>query len=173
MKRTNAHNDGRDFQTEILTAAEEYRFRGFMRLRKADPPMRLAGGRVIMLENPWLDFGGAWTERGGRALFIEAKSTSTPVLPFDRDGGITEKQMDEISNWRLAGAVAFVLWRCPLGCALLTGRDLIDLRALAAAGSATRTLRWERVRDRSRIVQPGDRPEKVPWDFRKTMLELL
>jgi len=172
--RTNQNNDGRDFQAEIQRSANEYLYRGWMRLRKVDPPSRVIGGgagrRVIFLENPWLDFAGVWTERHGRAVFIEAKSTTEPKLAVDRDGGVTEKQADAIIHWRIAGAVAFVLWRCPNGCALLTGRDIADLRRRAQNGEGTRTLHFRDVRW---PVPRGDNQAKVPWDFRETMLESL
>lgn len=172
--RSNQANDGKDFEAEIKLCAAEYQFRGWLRLKKVDPPVRLLGGgqfrKVIFLENPFLDWTGCWTERGGRSVFIECKSTTGLALPFDRDGGVTSAQVTSIINWRLAGALAFVLWRTPEGVALISSRALVDLRRHAKAGERARTLRWADARIR---VAPGANPAKVPWDFLPVMREHL
>lgn len=174
--RSNQANDGKDFEAEIKLCAAEYQFRGWLRLKKVDPPVRTLGGgefrRVIFLQNPWLDFSGCWTERGGRALFIECKSTAEDKLSIGHKGGsgVTPDQISSMINWRLAGAVAFALWRCPSGVALLSARFLSDVVRRATAGNGTRTLHWADARVR---VAPGANPAKVPWDFLPVMREHL
>lgn len=113
--RSNFSNDGRGFQKELEATAGGYQTRRIATLRKVDPPTRVVGGgkfrRVIFLANPWLDFAGCWTLRGGRAIFVEAKSTATHRLPLGRSGGITEEQLVSIRTWKLAGAATGVLWQ--------------------------------------------------------------
>lgn len=113
--RSNAKNDGRGFQKELERTAGGYQSRRAATIRKVDPPTRIVGGkedrRVIFMANPWLDFAGAWTARHGRAIFLEAKSTSTHRLPFCRSGGLTTEQLATIKTWRLASAATAVLWQ--------------------------------------------------------------
>jgi hypothetical protein len=112
--RTNRSNDGRAFQKEIEITCGGYQSLRKATIRKVDPPTRLIGGgekrRVMFLANPFLDFCGSWTERHGRALFFEAKSTATHRLRLG-DGGLTYTQQDVLRNWRHACAATFVLWQ--------------------------------------------------------------
>lgn len=112
--RTNARNTGKSFEGLLETVCVHYAAKGIMRLKKVEPPTRIIGGghfkRIIFLPNPFLDFVGTWTERAGRAVFIEAKSTSEPKLPLGSDGGVTAKQVDALRDWHGAGAAVGVLW---------------------------------------------------------------
>lgn len=110
MKRTNRFNTGKPFEEELATILTKYGARGQLRLKKVEPPMRFAGRRIILLPNPFLDFCGSWVERGGRAVFMEAKSTSKNTLPMGKSG-LTDTQLDALRHWHNAGAVAFVLWK--------------------------------------------------------------
>lgn len=107
-------NQGRALETEIEAIANAYEARNVMRISKVEPPVRLLGTgirrKTIFLRNPFLDFVGSWTERGGRAIFLEAKSTTKPQLPLFQDGGITENQWAAILQWRNHGAATGVLW---------------------------------------------------------------
>lgn len=109
-KRTNRFNTGKPFEEELTTILTQYGTRGLLRLKKVEPPMRFAGRRIILLPNPFLDFCGSWTERGGRAVFMEAKSTSKNTLPVGKSG-LTDSQVDSLRHWHNAGAVTFVLWK--------------------------------------------------------------
>lgn len=113
--RTNTTNDGRAFQADIETTLHAYRVRGMADLRKTEPPTRVLGGghnrRVIFMANPFLDYLGTWSERHGRAIVVEAKSTATHRLPVNRDGGLTAEQCHTMANWRKAGAAVALLWR--------------------------------------------------------------
>jgi hypothetical protein len=66
--------------------------------------------KIIYLTNPFLDLVGAWTEKGGRACFLEVKSTVGQRLPINRSNGVTPKQLEALRDWRKAGAVTGVLW---------------------------------------------------------------
>ena len=106
-------NQGQWLEKEITTIADAYEVRGTMRLKKASPPSIVVYKpvpRVIMLENPYLDYIGTWTARGGRGLCIEAKSTEKPTLGICQDGGITERQYSQLHLWEQAGAAVGVLW---------------------------------------------------------------
>lgn len=104
-------NDGREFQKRVLKSAEEYQANRVLRIKKVDPPLRYIGpGKMLHLENPFLDFVGVWNERGGRAIFIETKSTTGSArLPLGQ-GGLTDKQVLSLHRWALFGAVSFLLW---------------------------------------------------------------
>lgn len=117
--RPNRSNTGKPFEHLILEALERYDVLGVMRARKVDPPVAMKDGKIILRRNPFLDFVGAWTERGGRALFFEAKSTTDPYLPVNAAGGISPGQCQAIREWSRAGAVVFVLWQYRRQVALL------------------------------------------------------
>lgn len=86
-------------------------------MKRTAPPVRIMGGKagrnVLFLGNPWLDYAGVWTERDGRMMVFEAKSTSGDRLPFLSDSGLTERQMEAGHHWDAAGAVVFLLWQSP------------------------------------------------------------
>lgn len=111
--RTNLSNDGRAFQDRVLAVAQEYERQGLLMLRPCTPPARIVGSgprrKVIFLPSPWLDFCGAWTERGGRMVVIEAKSCAKPNLPFG-EGGLREKQREAMCDWYNARAIVVLLW---------------------------------------------------------------
>ena len=126
--RTNLLNDGRAFQKEIEMTAKVYAITGNATLAKVDPPTRVFGAgaarRMIYLANPFPDFVGAWTAEGGRALFIEAKSTKTHRLPFKRHGGLTLEQYSALMRWHFAGAAVAVVWQYA-GCVALFNADML------------------------------------------------
>jgi hypothetical protein len=112
-------NDGRGFQKLLQTVVEAYEVRGVATLRKTDPPVRVLhqpGGRqkVIFLSNPFLDYIGTWTARGGQTIVIECKSTREPVLRLVEDekvgAGIKRKQLNAALAWQRGGAAVAFLW---------------------------------------------------------------
>jgi len=107
-KASNRFNDGRRFEGMVASTAVQYHYRKILRLEKVDPPTRIAGGRIIFLENPFADFTGGWTERGGRSIMLEVKSTSDDKLPIG--GKLTDKQIAWLERWHHAGAAVGVLW---------------------------------------------------------------
>lgn len=145
--RTNRHNTGIPFQSKIEATARQYQAANWLRLRKVDPPTRVLGGgagrRIIFLPNPFLDFVGAWTERKGRMVVIECKSTSKPKLPFDSSGGITTAQLDSLRNWHNAGAVAFVLWEFGDKVRMITASDLAQCRDAARSNEQFKYVAWD------------------------------
>lgn len=104
-------NDGKDFEREFERVAGEYHFRQKLTLEKCDPPTRIVRGQIIYQANPFLDWVGAWTERAGRALFIETKSTTDPSLPMSESGKLTRKQKDMLIRWHHSGAAVGVVWQ--------------------------------------------------------------
>jgi penicillin-binding protein-related factor A (putative recombinase) len=108
-------NTGKGFESMVLATAGAYETEGVMTLRKVDPPTqvvwRLGKPQVIFKKgNPFLDFVGCWTERGGCAVFLEAKSTNEQRLPIYSDGGVSSLQMEALLRWERAGAAVGVLW---------------------------------------------------------------
>lgn len=147
--RTNRRNTGIPFQTKIDSTAKQYQAARWLRLRKVDPPTRVLGGggsrRIIFQPNPFLDFVGCWTERHGRMVVIECKSTSKPKLLFDSSSGVTSKQLDNLRNWHNAGAVAFVLWEFDGKVRMVTGVYLAQCRDAARRGDSFKYVDWENV----------------------------
>lgn len=127
-QRTNAWSDGREWEETISATALEYERNGVLRMRKVSPPSRVVGGKgdrkVIFMTNDFLDFVGSWMQRGGRALFLEAKQTHEDRLPLARPGGLTEQQVRALRDWTLASAATGVLWRCPSGVFFIPYRDV-------------------------------------------------
>lgn len=108
-------NPGKDFEAALRQQFAVYAVRKLARVEKCDPPsaMRCVGpGRFkpVLLPNPFLDFVGTWTARGGRMLAIEAKSTRDPRLPCPADNGIKAQQIAAMNEWKAAGAFVAVLW---------------------------------------------------------------
>lgn len=145
--RTNRHNTGIGFQGMIESTARTYQASGWMRLRKVDPPTRVVGSgaarRIIYLENPFLDFIGSWTERKGRMVVIECKSTSKEKLPFDSSGGVTVAQLDSLRHWHNAGAVAFVLWEFKGQVKMVTAEFLAKCRDENRREEHFKYIHWE------------------------------
>src|SRR3990167_4399727 len=135
--RSNRANDGRAFQALLEKIFFQYQTEGWMRIKKVDPPTRIVGGKIMFMANPWLDYCGSWTESGGRMIVIEAKSTKEPRLPIGH-GGLTDRQREALRHWRLAGAVACVLWEYAGSVRLFT-EEVID----AAAVAGDRSLKFD------------------------------
>ena len=111
-----AKNKGSDTEKTIAMICSAYRKAGRANIRKVDPPTLTMGkGRTILLENPFLDFMGVWTEAGRRSITFEVKRTAEPRLPVNRPGqsGITVKQWQCLQDWDRAGACTFILWHHP------------------------------------------------------------
>lgn len=118
--RTNWRNTGKLFEREIEGVLVQYRAKRFLDLRKTEPATRFIEGQVLHLRNDWLDYAGSWTERGGRCVVMECKSTTPeqhlegmerePRLPLG-SGGLTDRQRLAMLRWTDAGACAFLLWR--------------------------------------------------------------
>ncbi len=156
--RTNSKNDGRGFQLELESTAAGYQTRGLARFEKVDPPARMMGGgpsrRVIFMKNPFLDFIGVWSKRGGRMLAFEAKSTANHRLAFNNDNGLTSTQWAAMKSWRMAGAACCLLWKHADAVVLFTPEML---QAAQARG------------DKSLVFESGiaiGRGEgRIIWDF--------
>ncbi len=112
-------NSGKRFETVLTHIFDAYRSTGIMDIRKTDPPVKVvgAGGRrqVIFMDNCFVDFMGAWKERSGRMLALEAKSTAENSLSVGKTGGVTARQWRALCDWSAAGAACGILWECPAG----------------------------------------------------------
>lgn len=110
----NHTNDGRGLESTFLATSEAYFAARVLRLTKVEPPVRVVGWganrKIIFLENPFPDWTGAWTERGGRSLMIETKSTSEPKLQMANKGMLSINQIEWLKRWHYAGAAVGVVW---------------------------------------------------------------
>lgn len=165
--RTNAGHTGKDFEREIEQTAGAYNARRIARLQKVDPPVAVIWPmdpktgqkrqRVIFKRNPWLDFAGTWSIRGGRTLLIECKSTSTHRLGL-REGQLGPEQVHALKAWRLAGAATAVVWRFNGKCALFIPEMIAE-----AESRGEKSLAFEN----GLPVERGD--GTLRWDFLATL----
>lgn len=157
--RTNRNNTGKAWEKTIEIIGIQYASQRLMRFRKIDPPLRYIGGRVLHLANPWLDYGGCWTERQGRMVVFEAKSTKEPRLPLG-SGGLTTNQMANMHLWTNAGAVVFLLWECHGRCALWNYQMIVE-----------QGKEWKHLKHENGLPV-GQGMGHVIFDFRQVMLKL-
>lgn len=97
-------------EADIDGASRIYEKRGVLSLSKVAPPTLTTGRGIIHLSNPFLDYIGAWTERGGRMLHIEVKSTKEPRLRINGSPGLTDGQMIAFRRWHLSGSACGLVW---------------------------------------------------------------
>lgn len=158
----NWRNDGRRFEKELEIICTKYAGNGWMRLKKVEQPIKTFGPPqarcVIHLLNPYLDAVGTWTERGGRMVTFEAKSTIKPQLRLG-DGGLSANQMTNIHLWDHAGAVTFLLWEFKGVCRLW------DNAMIATQSKLAKHLKFEN----GLMVPMGD--GFLIYDFRQLMVE--
>jgi penicillin-binding protein-related factor A (putative recombinase) len=120
IARTNWRNTGKGFEAEIEATAAAYQAQGIAMLRKVDPPVAIIWPtdpktgerrqRVIFKRNPFTDFMGAYTARGGQMLAVECKSTATHRLGL-REGQLGPDQRIAMYTWCKAGGAVCVLWQ--------------------------------------------------------------
>lgn len=160
---SNRRNDGRAFETQVEAILRVYESKGLMSVRKVDPPTKVIGGRVIFQANPFPDFIGAWTERGGRMIAFEAKSTLDARLEANGNRGITITQMRSLREWRNANAATFVLWE---------HRGVVkmvpDFRLRTLHEAHSKSIGWD---DLEAFVVPAG-TGYVTADFRSLMLKV-
>lgn len=106
---------GTAFENSLTRTCEAYESAGIATLVKVDPPTKVirrgkASPTVVFLRNPFLDFTGVWTANGGKALHIETKYTSVPILKIG-ENGIKTAQLQNAFRWQQAGAAVAFLWR--------------------------------------------------------------
>lgn len=151
-------NNGSQFEEILGTQHEAYEVQGRARLHKVSPPCLVFGTpgrqRVILKENPFLDFIGSWIERGGRSMHLEAKMTGEPRLGINNATGIKPQQLINLKAWEDSGAVVGVLWYHAGECRLLSLAQIF-----AALGDGRHSVRWEKA---YKLYQTTD---LVFWDY--------
>lgn len=134
---------GRAGQTRIESILEQYAKQGRAKIRKIDPPLKVMGTgprrKVIFLENPWLDYGGVWTERHNRAIQIEVKHTEDERLPLGTSG-VSHNQIRAIRDWTEAGTITAVAWVRATEIRIIPGHEL-----LMAWDAGAKSLRWRHI----------------------------
>lgn len=106
----NPVKEGKEFERQFEIVSTHYNYQRILKLAKCDPPSVIVRGQIIYKANPFLDWVGSWTERGGRSLFIETKSTEHPRLPMSDNHHLTKLQIDNLKFWAYAGAAVGVVW---------------------------------------------------------------
>lgn len=134
-------NTGKGTEDLVKIMGEIYESQGRAVLRKVDPPtrtIRIAGKPVVIqLDNPFLDFVGTWTERAGRMLVIEVKSTKVARLDVGKDSGVNAKQLAALHAWEKGGAAVGVIWMCDERSREMRFVSLQRIEACRAEGRAS------------------------------------
>ena len=147
-RRRNKTNTGKDFENRVSEIAKLYEAQGKAVLRKCDPPSRTinVNGLVIttLLKNPFPDFVGVWTTGGGRALFVEAKSTKEPRLSIMcKSGGLTVQQTSALSCWHDAGAAVGVVWEHQMEWRFVGVRQIQKTLLMKRGNQPRKSIRWD------------------------------
>ena len=114
------------------------------KIEKVDPPVKVVRSgpkvvRAIMLENPFPDYLGTWTERDGLTLAWELKHYSKALLPLgQKKAGVTADQLDLLDRWHASGAVTGVLWLRDRELRLATFDSI-----LAVLETGRKSLKWD------------------------------
>ena len=101
---------GKQFESELDTAFEYYKEKGFADIEKTPEPMRvirsLGNGQFIACfeKKAQPDYKG--TLKGGRSVMFEAKYTSSDRMEQSR---VSEKQADYLDNQQKLGARCYVI----------------------------------------------------------------
>lgn len=136
-------NTGSTFEEILATQHEAYFAQGRAKIDKVSPPCKVFGSpgrqRVILLENPFLDFVGSWMEQKGRSIHVEAKVTSEPRLGINNATGIKPEQLNNLQRWERTGSAVGVLWYHAGSCRLLSLNQI-----LAARAEGRGSVRWEK-----------------------------
>ena len=139
-KQRRSNENGQAFQSCLELTLLGYRSARIADLEKIDPPLRVYGTgakrNVIFLNNPWLDYGGAWTANGGRAIYLEAKSTEKPRLGLGTNG-VSDSQLAALRRWHDAGAAAAVVWGYGGQMKIITAME-----TLTAFDSGAKSVQW-------------------------------
>lgn len=116
-------SSGTRFETYLANTLEAYRVKNLLYMEKVEPPIKTmyGGKRVIHLKNPFLDFIGTWTERGGKMIMVECKLTSEPLLKIGTNG-IKTAQLTNGLKWEQMGAAVAYLWQFEDQTRLVTPR---------------------------------------------------
>jgi len=152
-----AKKAGDDSEGMVLGLCDEYLKQGRAKLEKVDPPTKVVGRppRIIYQRNPFLDLVGTWTEKQGRALFLEVKSTTSHRLPISRPNGLTKDQLGHLRAWSEAGATVALLWVHSGGLKVITLETIED-----AAGRENPSIPWGDFP----LCRRGPLPS-LRWDF--------
>jgi penicillin-binding protein-related factor A (putative recombinase) len=139
-KAKRSNDAGKSFQTRLESIFLGYRKAGRADIEKIDPPLKVYGTgakrSVVFLENPWLDYSGVWTESGGRAIHIEAKSTEGERLALG-GSGVSDNQIKALRRWTNFGAVAAVAWHHGNEIKIVPAKELLD-----AWDAGAKSMQW-------------------------------
>jgi hypothetical protein len=136
-----SNSAGKGFESRLASIFLGYRKAGRADIEKIDPPLKVYGTgarrNVVFTENPWLDFGGVWTEQAGRAIFIEAKYTDGDRLALG-NSGVSDNQIKALRRWTKAGALAAVAWGHDNQIKIVPARELLD-----AWDAGAKSMKWK------------------------------
>lgn len=148
-------NRGTEFEKRLQAVHNVYAMNRVAKIQKVTPPALVIKGKMILMQNPWLDFAGTWTEQQGRTLIIEAKLTEKPTLDLCVQGGLSENQYSNLWAWSNAGAVVGLVW-------LFT--EVNDIRLITLPMMAT-TVQGGTKRFYWGDAMPVPSRPGCPWDY--------
>ena len=148
MRKLRKKNTGKDLEKRITQIAKIYEADEQALIHKCDPPSRTISikGKTIttLLRNPFPDFVGTWTENGGRALLIEAKSTQHPRLPIMcKSGGVTIDQVKHLTHWHQSGAAVGIVWEHDLKWKFVGIKQVHSTLLMKRGKQPRKSIRWD------------------------------
>ena len=148
MRKLKSKNTGKDLEKRIADIAKIYEAQERALIHKCDPPSRTINVKgktfTTLLKNPFPDFVGTWTENGGKALLIEAKSTKHPRLPIMcKSGGVTIDQIKHLTHWHHAGAAVGIVWEHELHWRFVGIRQVHETLLLKRGNQPRRSIKWD------------------------------
>ena len=148
MRKLSNKNTGKDLEKRITQIAKIYEANKRALIHKCDPPSRTFNVKgktfTTLLRNPFPDFVGTWTERGGRALLIEAKSTQHPRLPIMcKSGGVTIDQVNHLTHWHHSGAAVGIVWEHELRWKFVSIEQVHQTLKLKRGNQPRKSIRWD------------------------------
>ena len=147
-RRRNTTNTGKGFEARISAVNNIYETQRKALLRKCDPPsfstVKNGVVRHQLLKNPFPDFVGVWTANRGRALFVEAKSTSEPRLGImSKSGGVSINQCASLFAWHESGGAVCVVWEHKLYWKLVTVKMIQKTLTQKRGNTPRKSIRWD------------------------------
>lgn len=152
MRKIKNKNTGKDLENRIVKISKIYHSQERALLYKCDPPSRTfnVNGKTFttLLKNPFPDFVGSWTEKEGRSILIEAKSTQHPRLPIMcKSGGLTVDQVEHLKQWHDSGAAVGIVWEHDLKWKFIGIKQVQATLLMKRGNQPRKSIRWDEAQE--------------------------
>ena len=169
MRKLKNKNTGKDLENRISEISKIYHAQEKALIYKCDPPSRTFNVKgktfTTLLRNPFPACVGSWTEKGGRCLLIEAKSTQHPRLPIMcKSGGVTIDQVKHLTHWHHSGAAVGIVWEHDLRWKFVGIKQVQETLLMKRGNQPRKSIRWDEAQE---IPQNGMNYIDFLWNFGK------